>query len=151
MTTTLARVDIDLNSFQHLSWCYNCKYPNVRRDNGKKPMCKVSIDGKRCNNLVSYQGCIVKKDDEYYGICTFHWKEQCKEFRWNSNISMCANIIADRLGISTDLRRKISFDNIRPILNITPYNHHIAKRLIRVKPRCLKPKIYTFGSGSSIY
>lgn len=117
----------------HLELCRAHERPS---SDTAKPKC---VGKKICGSGVSKQCCIefrtIGDKVEMVGLCSgsdyCHWKQYCREKDWSSGLSTCANIVADRKGLTMKAREEINQYNIRRILGLSgreQYNH-ISKKI----------------------
>ena len=123
------------NNFGHLKKCHN---HNPRALRPKTVCAGKSDNGKECDGPTCHIGCIKKDKNNapniYIGYCNAHWCKLCGKNEWDSNISYCANVIADEKDLDMSEREKINQFTINEILDIPDIiemKSHIAKDRFR--------------------
>jgi hypothetical protein len=132
-------INITLEDFDpvtgHLFTCKWKENPN-RPVNGHKPYCK-QVNSKNinenCGGTLSRMYCLEMNDSGHLvGLCSgmnSHWVKFCENhmpFKWNPNITSCANIKADLLKLNEEERFDIVETNIKNVLSIPngiEFNH----------------------------
>jgi len=122
--STVKKINNNNNKLEgHDDNCFNC-YPI----NKNKPYCKAyNISGSACFRQASRLACCKQLSEIpygrqtcYEGLCSVHWKMYVDNNHpeWNPFISRCANLKADRLGISENVRKSHNIKTISQALDI---------------------------------
>lgn len=110
----------------------DCDYRKVinRAVGGIKPYCSNYVHDENgahvpCSGTLSKQACLINGK----GLCSSsgrHWQKYCEGNDWCSDLSRCANRLADLMGLSLRDRSMIDQNDINNVLGLPSdkeYNH----------------------------